>query len=413
MWTIYKINVLNSLITFQYSNDTEGFAYFISKEYDKCIKRGGDMIYGVPVMNGDVNGMARIITQALKKGQESGGENFNILEEIYPSAFDAYWLKVEMAPIPNPLLKPLGWPSTPPAAGTIMNIGPSPIRLAATAAVNKALKEAAKQLVNELKKQTITIPGIAPLPDVTINVYETVEKILKKEPVDNKIKNHPLVQAGKRIILDYEEIKKKKPAIGSQIKKAIKFPFPKLPKRQEIIDAAKDKLIDEAIKALEESIIKPIEEAILTPIYAAIQSAVDIANNLPKKPTKEEIKKFVKDTIEGAIPDIVLPGISIPHIPTKAELKEMIKQKIPTKEELEAMAYDMIKGLIPNIPNIWFIPPTLIFSEQTIIFLNPFVNLAKFHLMGVSGTMEVIAQYPPPAPPAPAILNWTGYKVVG
>jgi hypothetical protein len=408
MWTIYKLNVLNSLITFQYSNDTEGFAYFIAREYDKCIKRGGDMIYGVPVMNGNVSGMARVITQALKKGQESGGENFNILAEIYPSAFDEYWLGAEMAPIPNPLLRPLGWPSTPPAPGTIMNIGPNPIRLAATAAVNKALKEAAKQLVDDLKGQTIVIQGIG-----EINVYDTIVKIIKKEPIDLKIRNHPLIQAGKRIILDYEEIKKKKPSIGSQIKKALKFPFPELPKRQKIIDAAKDKLIEEAIKVLEESIVKPIEEAILTPIYAAIQSAVDMANNLPKKPTKEEIKKFVKDTIEGAIPDIVLPGISIPHIPTKAELKEMIKQKIPTKEELEAMAYDMIKGLIPNIPNIWFIPPTLVFSDQTIIFLNPFVNLAKFHLMGVSGTMMVMAQYPPPAPPAPAILNWNGYKVIG
>ena len=408
MWTIYKINVLNALITFQYSNDTEGFAYFISKEYDKCIKRGGDMIYGVPIMNGNVNGMARVITQALKKGQESGGENFNILAEIYPAAFDEYWLGAEMAPIPNPLLKPAGWPSTPPAPGTIMNIGPNPIKLASSAAINKALKEAAKALVDELKSQTIVIQGIG-----EINVYDTIVKIIKKEPIDIKIKNHPLIQAGKKIVLDYQEIKKKKPAIGAQIKKALKFPFPELPKRKKIIDAAKDKLIEEAIKVLEESIIKPIEEAILTPIYAAIQSAVDMANNLPKKPTKEEIKKFVKDTIDGVVPDIVLPGISIPHIPTKAELKEMIKDKIPTKEELEAMAYDMIKGLIPNIPNIWFIPPTLIFSEQTIIFLNPFVNLAKFHLMGVSGTMMVMAQYPPPAPPAPAILNWTGYKVIG
>jgi len=408
MWTIYKINVLNALITFQYSNDTEGFAYFISKEYDKCIKRGGDMIYGVPIMNGNVNGMARVITQALKKGQESGGENFNILAEIYPAAFDEYWLGAEMAPIPNPLLKPLGWPSTPPAIGTIKNLGPNPIKLASSAAINKALKEAAKALVDDLKSQTIIIQGFG-----EINVYDTIVKIIKKEPIDIKIKNHPLIQAGKKIVLDYQEIKKKKPAIGAQIKKAIKFPFPELPKRKKIVDAAKDKLMEEAIKALEESIIKPIEEAILTPIYAAIQTAVDMANNLPKKPTKEEIKKFVKDTIDGVIPDIVLPGISIPHIPTKAELKQMIKDKIPTKEELEAMAYDMIKGLIPNIPNIWFIPPTLVFSEQTIIFLNPFVNLAKFHLMGVSGTMMVMAQYPPPAPPAPAMLNWTGYKVIG
>jgi hypothetical protein len=45
--------------------------------------------------------------------------------------------------------------------------------------------------------------------------------------------------------------------------------------------------------------------------------------------------------------------------------------------------------------------------------LDPFVNLAKFHLMGTSGNMSVLAQYTPPAPPAPAILNWTGYKVIG
>jgi hypothetical protein len=201
MWTIYKINVLNALITFQYSNDTEGFAYFISKEYDKCIKRGGDMIYGVPIMNGNVNGMARVITQALKKGQESGGENFNILAEIYPAAFDEYWLGAEMAPIPNPLLKPLGWPSTPPAPGTIMNIGPNPIKLASSAAINKALKEAAKALVDDLKSQTIIIQGFG-----EINVYDTIVKIIKKEPIDIKIKNHPLIQAGKKIVLDYLEL---------------------------------------------------------------------------------------------------------------------------------------------------------------------------------------------------------------
>ena len=81
------------------------------------------------------------------------------------------------------------------------------------------------------------------------------------------------------------------------------------------------------------------------------------------KPTKEEIKKYVKDTIDGLIPDFELPGIAIPKIPTKKELKEMIKDKIPTKEELLAMAYDLIKDKIPEIPNIWFIPPTFIFSK--------------------------------------------------
>jgi hypothetical protein len=144
--------------------------------------------------------MKRIISEAFKKGMESDGDNFNLLDEIYPAAFDEYWLGTEMAPIPNPLLKPGGWPSTPPAPGTIQNLGPEPITMAASAAAHKVEVEALKALEDEIKKQTITIPGIAPLPDITINVYETVQKILKKEPVDNEIKNHPLKKRIKRFI---------------------------------------------------------------------------------------------------------------------------------------------------------------------------------------------------------------------
>jgi len=408
-WTLYKVNVLKSLITLQYAKDLDGMSEFIAKEYDACIKRGGDMIYGVPVMNGNVTGMADVIKRALKKGQDSGGENYNFLAEIYPAAFDAYWLGAEMAPIPNPLLKPGGWPTTPPAPGTIQNIGPNPISLSLSAAAIKALKEALKKVVEELKEKTVNIPPIG-----DVKIYETILKIIKKEKVDDRIKNHPVIKQAVDVYKKYEEAKKKKPSIGAQIKKAIKFPFPELPKRSEIIKKAEDKLIEEAIKVIEESIIKPIEETILTPIYAAIESAVALADNIPNpKPTKEQIKKYVRDTIDGLIPEIELPGIAIPKIPTKQELKQMIKDKIPTKEELKAMAYDMIKDKIPQIPNIWFIPPTFVFSYPTNILLDPFVNIAKFHLMGVSGTMSVIAQYPPPAPPAPAILNWTGYRVIG
>lgn len=413
-WILYQTNVLLAMATFQFADDPDGIAEFIAKEYDSCIKRGGDMVYGVPVLNGNVSGMKKIIADAFKKGFESDGDNFNLLEEIYPTAFDAYWLGAEMAPIPNPLLTPGGWPSTPPAPGSISNIGPEPISMITSAAIHKAEVEVMKALVDELKKETITIPGIAPVPDITIPVYETIEKILKKEPVDKKIKDHPTIKAGKELIFKLKEAKKKKPSTGKQIKKAIKFPFPKLPKRKDLIKQAEDKAIEEATKIIEEQIVKPLEEIILTPIYAAIETAVAIADSIPNpKPTKAQIKKFVKDTIDGVVPDIDLPGISVPKIPTKPELKKMIKDKTPTKEQLKAMAWDMVKGLIPNIPLIWFVPPTLVFTPQTILFLNPFINLAKFHLTGVSGTMMVLAQYPPPAPPAPAIINWTGYKVVG
>jgi hypothetical protein len=413
-WILYQTNVLLAMATFRFADDPDGIAEFITKEYDSCIKRGGDIVYGVPVLNGNVVGMKKIIADAFKKGFESDGDNFNLLEEIYPAAFDAYWLKVEMAPIPNPLLNPGGWPSTPPAPGTIANIGPDPISMITSAAINKAEVEVMKALVDELKKQTITIPGIPPLPDITIPVYETVEKILKKEPVDKKIKNHPVIKTAKEIIFKFNEAKKKKPSIGKQIKKAIKFPFPKLPKRKDLIKQAEDKAIEEATKIIEEQIIKPLEEIILTPIYAAIETAVAIADSIPNpKPTKAQIKKYVKDTIEGLVPEIDLPGISIPKIPTKPELKKMIKDKTPTKEQLKAMAFDLIKGLIPNIPLIYFVPPTLVFTLPTILFLNPFVNLAKFHLTGVSGTMMVLAQYPPPALPNKALINWTGYRVIG
>jgi hypothetical protein len=406
-WTIYKINVLNNLISQAFSTDMDKFAEFIANEYDSCIKRGGDMLYGVPVMNGNVTGMASEIKRALKKGIDSDGENYNILQEIYPSAFDAYWLGAEMAPIPNPLLKPLGWQMTPPAPGAIMNIGPNPISMSASVAIHKALKEAIQALIDELKKETIEVGGII------VNVYETIIKILKREAVSDEIKKHPAIKAGKELISQYNEIKKKKPSIGSQIKKAIKFPFPELPKKKELIEKAKKQLLDKAVDEITKTLIAAIEEQLLQPIIQQLEMIISVANQIPKKPTKAELKKFVKDTIDGLIPDIQLSGISIPHIPTKEEFKKMINDKIPTKEEILAMALDAINGLIPNIPNIWFIPPTILFTEPTNIFLNPFVNLAKFHLMGTSGTMMVIAQYPPPAPPAPAILNWSGYTIIG
>jgi hypothetical protein len=407
-WTIYKINILNSFIGQRFSNDMDGFANFIADEYDSAIKRGGDMIYGVPVLNGNVVGMAKEIKRALKKGVDSDGENFNILAEIYPSAFDAYWLGAEMAPIPNPLLRPLGWQSTPPAPGAIMNIGPNPIQLAASAAIHKAIKEAVEALVDELKSATVTIPLLG-----EFIIYDTIDKILKNEPVPTELKNHPLVKAGMEIVRELKQAKKKKPSCGSQFKPSIKFPFPELPKKKEIIEKARKKLLDEAVEEIKKSLIAAAEEIILQPILQQIEMVVAVANNIPKKPTKEELKKMVKDTIDGLVPEIDLPGIDIPKLPTKEEFKEMVEDSIPTKEELLAMAYDLIKGLIPDIPNIWFIPPTIVFTEPTNIFLNPFVQLAKFHLMGVSGTMSVIAQYPPPAPPAPAILNWSGYTVIG
>jgi hypothetical protein len=407
-WTIYKANMLEAAVSFRFKNDPDGAAAFIANEYHNCIQRGGDMLYGVNVINGNVTGMTNAIKAAFKKGRESGGENFNLLQEIYPSAFDAYWLGAEMSPFPNPLLRPLGWQSTPPAPGAVMNVGPNPIALASSIAINKALKKAAELLIDELKKQTIQIDGI------DINVYDTVIKLLKKEQIVDGIKNHPTIIAGKVVVEKYNEIKKKKPSIGSQFKPSIKFPFPELPKRKDLIEKAKSKLIEEATAQIKEKLIPPIQEQILQPIIAPIQIAVELSKSIPSpKPTKEQIKQFVVDTANGAIPKIDLPGIDIPKIPTKEELKKQVEDALPTKEQLASMAFDMIKDKIPNIPNIFYTPPSFKFKPSSMILIDPFVNLAKVHLMGTGGSMNIIAQYPPPAPPAPAILVWSGYNVIG
>ena len=618
MWVIFRVNVLRAMISGQFGKDTDSFVEFYVNEYDACIKRGGDVLHGVPVINGNVQGMKDIIKDAMKKGQENGGENFNLLEEIYPKAFDAYWMGAEMAPIPNPLLKPAGWVMTPPAPGTISNIGPSPIVMAVTAAKNKAEKKILQVLEDELKKQIVTIPGIGGLPDIEVPVYETAIKIINnqsgvptdkrsrkfydelktyftrpnasksdrikwdafqqlnqkygyapvavknrtivgkrsminpfsgrlnlvvqdnpefgeikpfverlldeymaeyghyiqynKDPnasklkktkdflgelagdyvnmlknadglnlskayesnyktpgaleyeahsviekelrsefeknvengilsnitelttdinqtdLDLSIRNHPIIRNAIDIIKKLKEAKKKKPSIGSQIKKAFKFPFPKLPSKKKVIEEARKQAEEQA----KQQIIKPIEdmleEAIIQPIEAMIQQAVDLADSIPNpKPTKAEIKQFVKDTINGVVPKISLPGISLPKIPKKEELKQMVKDaingmipdipgiklpKVPTLAQIESMVYDMVLKLVPNIPNIFFIPPTLSISASTNILVEPFITMAQSHLANTGGTLSVTSQYPPPLPPGPAIIQWTGYNVM-
>lgn len=415
-WTIFKVNVLRELISGRFSKDMDAFADFYANEYDQCIKRGGDTLYKVSVVNGNVKGMSDVIKIALKRGIDSDGENFNILQEIYPAAFDAYWLGAEMSPIPNPILNPLGWQGTIPAPGTIQNIGPNPLSLSVSAAKNKAEVEALKILEDEIKKQTITIPSIPPLTELIVPVYETAMKIINNEVVAPDIKNNPIVKSAVDIIKKLKEARKKKPSIGSQIKKAIKFPFPELPKRKKIIEETKKKLLEEAVKEIEKQIIPPIEEIVLKPIVEPILIAIELVkDSIPNPiPTKKEVVKYVKDIAEGLVPDIDLSlYVSIPKIPTKEELKKQIEDLKPTKEELISLAFDLIRDKIPNIPNIWFVPPTILFNYPSNVMIDPFVTLAKFHLLGTSGNMSVLAQYPPPAPPAPAIISWTGYNVVG
>jgi len=51
-------------------------------------------------------------------------------------------------------------------------------------------------------------------------------------------------------------------------------------------------------------------------------------------------------------------------------------------------------------------------NNNSMVFLNAFISSAKLHLTTISGMHFMISQYPPPAPPAPSILPWSGYNVM-
>ena len=58
-------------------------------------------------------------------------------------------------------------------------------------------------------------------------------------------------------------------------------------------------------------------------------------NSIPNpKPTLSQIKKFVKDTINGLKPEIDIP-IEIPNLPKKEDFEAQLKVKTPTEEEIK------------------------------------------------------------------------------
>jgi len=71
MWAIFRLNVLSAMVTGKFKNNPDKFAEFYAEEYDRAIKSGGDLLYGVNVINGNVKGMADAIKIAFKKGTDS------------------------------------------------------------------------------------------------------------------------------------------------------------------------------------------------------------------------------------------------------------------------------------------------------------------------------------------------------
>ncbi len=80
---------------------------------------------------------------------------------------------------------------------------------------------------------------------------------------------------------------------------------------------------------------------------------------------------------------------------------------IPPPGAIKSIA--LTQGLVLN-PGVWTPIPVLPNNNPS-VFLDTFINAAKIHLSTVSGLYIVLAQYPPPAPPAPGVIPWSGYIV--
>lgn len=63
-------------------------------------------------------------------------------------------------------------------------------------------------------------------------------------------------------------------------------------------------------------------------------------------------------------------------------------------------------------PGMWpETPISVLPTTSTNPYLDAFILMASIHLQSIGGVCSTISQYPPIAPPGPAILTWTGYTL--
>jgi hypothetical protein len=125
MWSIFKQNILNGCSSYAYSHSYEEFAMFLATEYELALKRGGDTMNGFPIGTGNKELFVTLFIAALERGYNNGANPFNILEEM-KGAIEGYWTGAVLASFPNPTVNSGGWPTTIPAIGSVLNIGPGP-----------------------------------------------------------------------------------------------------------------------------------------------------------------------------------------------------------------------------------------------------------------------------------------------
>lgn len=434
MWAVYLRNVQKAIKQGRLKTN-EDIADFIANEYDKTIKKGGDLIYKVNVINGNKEAMSSTLKSILDKNSNKQGENINLLEDL-TKVFDAYWVGAEYSPIPNPLLKPQGWSGTPSVdTPSAIIVGPDFTIVAASAAKNKILKETLKELVEKLKSQNVTVTfpkilvdsylkkyGVSLPINITFNVYDTTITILKKQnpfpdfkkEVSDFINNNPIIKQAKKLIKRYNEAKKKRPSGGRQYNNGKKIKLPKVVDIKKLLKEAAKELEKQFTQQIENKIREIIEELSIQVIVSQIDTILKSYKDRVKTlPTKEQIKNYVNKIKENIPTNEDLTPFKIKGIPTKEEFKSLIEIATPTTSEIKIIVDQLVKDLLPKIPYTELIKPNVyLIDVNKIVWCKPFVREANNYFLNTKGTLQVLAQCAGPlSPPTPIIIKPKGYEV--
>jgi len=109
-WGVFKSTLIPAMQTFAYGNDMSAFSKALTNSYDLAIKSGGDIVNGIPLINGNKQLMETTLTSLLLQTQMS--KTLTLLDVVGP-AIIAYWAGAKLSLFPSPLV---------PAVGSIKNI---------------------------------------------------------------------------------------------------------------------------------------------------------------------------------------------------------------------------------------------------------------------------------------------------
>jgi len=114
-WSIFRQNMNTFYQTVQ--NPDGNLAKKLAIEYDACMKRGGDSLYGISVKKGNVERLEKLFQLALDIGNKTRGP-YDIIGALGRGVV-VYWIGAEMNIIAKPPKQPI---PTMPATGAISNL---------------------------------------------------------------------------------------------------------------------------------------------------------------------------------------------------------------------------------------------------------------------------------------------------